>query len=1146
MFISVTVITGAANQHPQMLSATDFKDPPQNVKLHTWWHWLDGAITKEGITKDLEAMKQAGIVQATILNIGLFDGRDFGVQQVKFNSPEWYEMFRWALQEANRLGINIGAHNCDGWSSSGGPWITPEMSMKQYVWSKTIVKGGQELTVKLPKPYSTNDFYRDVAVVAYPSDAVNNSFQAAKPKITVNDTNETMLLTDGNPVSALAVKRADKIRLTFEEPFTAEKIIIHPRKRFLWGSMDLFKSRYTLSASDDGKDFKKIKNLEITGLNRSVSIDIPVTTAKYYQVEIIDSSDTDSYMPFTVSEIELLKKAESPLYNPAIPYHLEKTVSVKSDKQECFNISDTSSHAFISPDSIIELTAKMSRDGELKWNAPPGNWTIIRFGYTSTGAENGPATKEGRGLECDKMDAAALDLHFRSYPQKLVDAAGKYTGNTFKFLFIDSWECGYQNWTGNFAAEFEKRRGYHLTTWIPVLCGQAVGDSSQSEAFLYDFRKTIAELIEQNYYKHFSELCHKANVEMHAEIIYGGPGYPPLDILKSNSYADLHMFEFWAGNNGKTSFPEYTPVAKPEAVFPAYASICYDKPILGAEAYTAQAHYSESPWDLKPFGDRAYCSGINQFILHSYVHQPFDKKPGMTLGQFASHFNRNNLYWQHFSDWSAYHARVQYLLQKGLVQSQVMHFLGDQLPQGLDRSIPYSLPAGYSAAFCNIDVLNNKIKVEDGKLRMPNGLTFSLLSIPDAPAMELATLQRIAELVNDGATVYGPKPARVFSLGKFKEDNIALESLANKVWARVDGKSVTENQYGKGKVIWGKPLAQVLGEMKVTPAFETNGPDSPELLYIQRKIGDADVFFVANQLDKELQRECLFAAAGAIPEIWDPEPGTVTKPAIYNLENGRIRLPVVFKPRQSLLFVFKTGKADSHITQVNADGTQIFPGQTSADKRIVPQAVFAGNSIEATTEQSGEYTFVTSQGKQSKAVLEQPQIFTVDKFKGEIRFVPEYKADIRPVELTALKSWTESNDPAIKYFSGLGVYTIRFAVPADFTSGAGSLVLCIGDIGSTAEVTLNGRKLGYVYRPDAMLDVSGALNSAGENLLEVKVANVYRNRFIGDFIEFGKPQNIWTSAPIQQYLDKNKPLKPSGLIGPIRLLKVNKKHIEGL
>jgi hypothetical protein len=250
------------------------------------------------------------------------------------------------------------------------------------------------------------------------------------------------------------------------------------------------------------------------------------------------------------------------------------------------------------------------------------------------------------------------------------------------------------------------------------------------------------------------------------------------------------------------------------------------------------------------------------------------------------------------------------------------------------------------------------------------------------------------------------------------------------------------------------------------------------------------LFRSVNQLNTELNVECLFSTMNQKPEIWDPEEGTVRKLAACTFENGRARLPVLFKPRQSLMFIFKTGEAGGDIASSNADKKP-----------------------------------------------EKPEVYEIKDFKGAIEFLPEYKADIKPVEINELKSWTDFEEPSIKYFSGTAAYTIRFTPPAGFASKTDSLVLSLGAIGSTADVSLNGRKLGFAWRPDSTFDVTGLLNSDAENLLEIRVANVYRNRFIGDFIEFGKAQNIWTSAPIEKYLDKNKPLKPSGLLGPIKLLK---------
>ena len=1071
------------------LDAGAFTNPSTEFKVHTWWHWMDGAITREGITKDLESMKEQGVSQATILNIGLFDGKDFGVPQVKFNTEEWYAMFSWALQEASRLGITIGAHNCDGWSTSGGPWITPEMSMKQYTWTKTLVQGGGEKTIHLKQPKAENNFYRDVAVIAFPAIKKTSSFQLASPSFILNDTARAPGLSDGNPVSAVKIARGYQIKIIFDTAFTAEKIVIHPRKTFMWRDMTQFRNVFTLLASDNGKDFRKISDITTLGANRSFPFEIPATTARYYMIKLKEESPLDAYYDFLVGEIELLKKDEIPLYSPGIPYHLEKTVSTKAADYAHFNTTGNpdTEEKYLSREDIIDLTAMMKEDGSLDWDVPEGSWTIIRFGYTTTGKTNGPATPEGTGLECDKMDKAALDIHFDNYARKLIEHAGDHTGNTFKFLLIDSWECQYQNWRDRFEEAFEGNRGYSIIPWIPVLCGETIGDNELSEAFLYDFRKTIAELIEENYYLHFKELCQANSLEMHAEVIYGHTNYPPLDILKTNSYVDLPMFEFWAGAHPETVYPQYDPVSRAEVDFPAYASICYEKPVLGAEAYTGYAHYSESPVNLKSFGDRAYCSGINQMILHSYVHQPGDNKPGMTLGGWAAHFNRNNPWWNQVSGWMDYHARIQYVLQKGTVVSDVLYYLGDQLPQSTGNQYLENLPYGYRAVACNDDILHNRTKVDKGKIILNDNQEYSLLVLADQGSLEPATLQMIATLVEEGAVIYGPRPSKMLSLASLENDQSCFRELVNELWGEIDGIKTMENQYGKGKVFWGMPLAEVLETLALVPQFTTAKADPFELMYIHKKVAGYDVFFVFNQQDHALTSECLFRSQGNQPEIWDPVDGSIVKPAIYSVENGRVWIPVRFKPHESLLFVITRGEEESHISRVDKTG------------------------------------------------LESPEIVEIHDFEGKIEFQSPYGGAIGAQEIKELKSFTDFVEDEIKYFAGTARYIIGFSNPEGFSEPGYSIYLEPGNIEAIAEISLNGQLLGNAWLPGLSYNVTGLLKD--ENQLEVTVTTTFRNRIIGDYREFGELRNVWTSAPVNNYLNAETTLKPSGFMGPIRLIK---------
>lgn len=1106
------------------LNNDEFKTPPNSVKVHTWWHWINGNITKDGITKDLESMKQQGISQATILNVGSWIPMEIVSPPVKFYTGEWYEMFKWALQEANRLSITIGVHNCDGWSTSGGPWITPEKSMKQYVWSKSTVEGDQEISVQLAQPPTVQNFYRDVAVVAYPINESLNSYQKAEPQVTLNKSNVNIILNDGNPLSELKIKTGDAISIVFTSEFTADKLVVFPRMVFDWSDMSRISAQFILSSSADGVNYNKIRDLEFLGVNNSVAITFRETKSKYFKLECVKSIDN-----YIISEFELLKGTEEPGWSPKISGFIEKIGSVKSTSESKFDLTNGNKLKGIPEKTVIDLTTSVSPDGILKWKAPKGTWRIIRFGYTTTGKTNGPATPEGTGLEVDKMDSEALDFHFNSFAGKLTEAAGNYTGNTFKFLLIDSWECFYQNWTQNFPKEFSARRGYEITPWIPVLCGEVVENTQLSEAFLHDFSKTISDLIDAKYYKHFGELCHKNKLEMHAEIIYGNNGdYPALDILRSNNYPDLPMTEFWAQPN-KNQFPEYQPADRPTAGFPTYAALACNKQIIGSEAYTGYAHYSESPVDLKPFGDAAYCSGINQMILHSYVLQAGENKPGATLMQFAAHFNRNNPWWEFAGGWMEYQARVQYVLQRGEPVVDVIFYAGDKLPQYLSKSIVNDLPYGIQANACNFDMLQ-QAKVVDGKISFGGRQSFTILTLPKSTTMNLATLKRIAELVNAGAVVFGPKPLEMLSLPDIKKSTVEFGKLAAELWGISE-----ENKYGKGKVISGKPIGQVLKELHVVPDFTANSNDPKELMFIHKKMDDIDVWFVFNQQNKPLNRELLFRVTGKTPEIWNPGNGISTQLAVYSIEKNQTRIPYSFKPLESAIFVFRNGSNTNSINKVTLGGNQIFPQVKFADNVVVPQAVFVNGKLNFDTEMKGEYTFSTTDGKIIKAALIQPQIVELSDLKARMEFFPISDENIGPLEITALKSLTEFDNPAIKYFAGKVKYTIQFDAPNGFTASNNSVLMNLGNMDATAEVRLNSNLLGYVWLPNTEINVSGLLKA--ENTLEVTVANVCRNRFIGDLIQYGKVKSLFTTSPITTILNRNMPLKPSGFMGPLKLIK---------
>jgi hypothetical protein len=429
-------------------------------------------------------------------------------------------------------------------------------------------------------------------------------------------------------------------------------------------------------------------------------------------------------------------------------------------------------------------------------------------------------------------------------------------------------------------------------------------------------------------------------------------------------------------------------------------------------------------------------------------------------------------------------------------------------------------------------MLNTKIKVDDGKLSLGGNQRFSLLLLHNSTKMEFSTLKRIAELVKAGAVVYGPKPVEMLSLTDIKNDVVAFNKLANEVWG-----NTSENSYGKGKMISGKPLAEVIKQLNVIPDLTTNTQDAKEIMYIHKKLDELDIYFVFNQQNRALNRELLFCVTGKTPEIWNAENGDVTKPAIYSIEKNQTRIPVSFKPYESKIFVFKNEVPAQFIQQVSLAGKQIFPQQQLADTSIsIPQAFLKQGKFSFTSELTGDYAFTTNNNKVITTKLTQPKNLELGNVKIRIEFFPISDEVIQPVEVTALKSLTEFENPAIKYFAGKAKYTINFSAP-DFVSGSDSILLDLGNLSATSEVILNGKLLAYPWQSNTRLVVSGMLKA--ENKLEITVANVCRNRFIGDLIQFGSVKSLWTTSPIETILNKDMPLKPSGLMGPLKLVGYN-------
>ncbi|HXC98520.1 MAG TPA: glycosyl hydrolase, partial [Verrucomicrobiae bacterium] len=588
-------------------------------------------------------------------------------------------------------------------------------------------------------------------------------------------------------------------------------------------------------------------------------------------------------------------------------------------------------------DGVLDLTAKLSADGRLNWDVPPGDWIILRLGHTPTGVENHPAPLEGTGLECDKFSTTALDAHWAAFVQKLVDAAGPLVGRTFTSTLIDSYEVGGQDWSENFRAEFQKRRGYDPLPFLPTFTGRVVGSPEITERFLWDMRRTIADLFADNYYGHFQELCHKAGLKSAIEPYSG-----PFESLQCGAPADVVMGEFWSGSQGDASVKLAASVAH-----------IYGKQIVGAESFTAgpeQGRWQNDPWSLKTLGDLMYCTGLNRYTFHRYAMQPWTNRwPGMTMGQWGFHFERTITWWEQGRAWLDYIARCQFLLQQGRYVADAAYFCGENTPVEMRPNHP-ALPPGYEFDAINADVLLHLAQMKDGRLILPSGASYSVLVLPpDDDIITPPLLQRIHDFVLDGLTVVGPPPASHSpSLQDYPNCDEQVKSLTAELWGSGDGKL---HHAGKGTVMWNSPMTDVFSNLNLQPDFAFTGESSGTMLVYCHRIADnADIYFVSNQRRQFDTADCTFRADGKLPELWHADTGVIEPAPIWSRQDGLTTVRIQFDPAGSVFVIFRQPAADAdHVIAASAS----IPSPSIAAQKLeinhaVYEAVSGGGSMDVT------------------------------------------------------------------------------------------------------------------------------------------------------------------------------------------------------
>jgi hypothetical protein len=970
----------------------DFKTPPHSAKVQSWYHWLNGNVTKEGITADMEAMKAAGLGGCRIFNAA--EGTPAG--SATYYGEEWWEMFIHAKKEAKRLDLELCVMNGPGWSTSGGPWNTPENAMQEVVWTEEQLTGPSEFngTLTIPKP-------------------------------------------------ALGLAR-DMKRDTF-----INKRYYMPREH---------------------------------------------VKGHYHDISVL---------AFPTPKGELAGK----------PYRINRWWEKAGYSKMARYIRDerqAPNDEVVNMDDIIDLTDKLDKAGNLQWNVPEGNWTVLRVGYQPTGRSNHPAPKGGKGLEVDKMSVAAVDYHWKESVMKMLMAGEDGGKSSLTSVTIDSYEAGHQNWTKGFEKEFEKMSGYDIRYYLPAIAGRVVESTDATEKFLWDFRKTASDLIVNNYYKRFQTLAHENGVRFAAEH-YGNFGNT--DDFSTGKYVDVPATEFWAYKSN-----HHGGITK----LSSSSAHTYGRKIVGAEAFTGAPEmiFETNPRDIKAQGDWFYCKGINQYWLHGYTNSPFKQEPGLLLGSYGSHFNRHNTWWEYGKGWFDYMARCQYMLQEGNPKSDVLYYVGEDAPVDPepDENLNPAIPFGYDYDFCNRDILESVV-VKDGKLVLPNGLEYAVLAVLKSEHIRPEVLKVLQKLIKEGAIVVASKPTRVPGLNNTDVANTELQKLTAEIWGEIDGKAVLKNKYGKGAIYTTESILKACEDYKILPDFDFTIDYTDEydetlfpgngMEFIHRRTAQTDVYFVSNQHYKPKTIKAKFRIANKIPELWDAETGEIiTAPEYRKLNDGRMEVTLRMEEAGSVFVVFRKA-----LTEENANNYK------------------AANEI-------------------AKLTFTKPW-----KVSFEGAGAPE------AIVMTELMDISKHDATDVKYFSGTISYENKINVD-DLKEGT-KMILDLGEVNVAAEVFVNGKSTGLLWKRPFTTDITDALKT-GTNNLKVNVANLWINRVIGDqelpedcewttntgstakgmglakipdWVIEGKKSPTGRKAFVGWKWDhiKGKELLPSGLIGPVSI-----------
>ena len=948
---------------------SQFQKPADDNTVWCYWYWINDDISKEGITKDLLAMKEAGIGGALIGNINPagVDGK------VALFSDLWWECMVHAVTEGHRIGVDIGVFNCPGWSQSGGPWVKSDMAMRYLTYSELKVSGPGKVEVQLIQP--KNEF-QDTHTLAFKTlvsekrrmkeliESVNSNIQ----KINTSE------LIDGDTATSISFNKSRFAEVSFEfnfkEKITARKFSITPASQ-LTCNCELYaidNGKETMVASFPLDRRKLSPNIGPIILGE-LAIALPEINSDKFKLCCKDFEgglDEVAFSEIEISESVVLdhfiEKQLGKMHPTPFPNwnsYIWKTQGEISDKSLLVN-------------DVLDISAKVDKNGILNWEVPEGNWTVMRMGMSPTGTKNSPSAPQGQGYEIDKMNSDLVQIHFDNFVGEFLKRIPEESKTAFKYVIADSYEMGSQNWTDYFEVKFKEKYGYNPVKYLPVLSGRIVGSVEESERFLWDLRRAVADDVAYEYVGGLRKASEKHNLKTWLEN-YGHWGFPG-EFMMYGGQSSLIGGEFW--NEGT--------LGNIECKASSSTSHTYGKRRTSAEAFTAaNKSYLRHPAELKKRGDWCFTEGINHLVLHLYIQQPDDnRKPGMNAW-FSTEFNRHNTWFGQAHNYFDYLRRSQHLLQQGQYVADVCYFIGESAPIMTGGRNP-EIPDGYSYDYINAEVILDRLSVTDGKFVLPDNMSYKVMVLPPLTTMRPEVLAKIEQLVAEGGVVLGAKPEKSPSLQNYPECDELVEELGDKLWDGdySDGKMI--NNYQLGKVLDGYGLDEVFEILEVEKDVEVG--EAP-VLWTHRTMPGMEIYFITNQSDEEINIEPSFRVEGLQPQLWDAVTGEIRYLNEYSEEKGRTIVPIKMEAHRSWFVVFS-----------NASNEEIMPAT---------ETNFTKPEVIATIDNSFEVEFANKE-------IGPKETITFEK----------------------LSDWSKSSNDRIKYYSGKATYSTTFNIEKIPENGA--------------------------------------------------------------------------------------------------------------